>query len=73
MDRKSVMITGGRMKISSKVPEHFMLQLVREFLPAMENQEENVLPISDREFYSIFGMIVAALLLLAIIFHGLSL
>jgi hypothetical protein len=56
-----------------KLEEPFAFWLVRQFLPAVEDQEEDVQPINNREFYSIMGMIVVVLLVLDIIFHGLPL
>ncbi len=56
-----------------KLQEPFVFQLVRQFLPAVEDHEEDVQPISNYEFYSIMSMILAALVVLEIIFHGLPL
>jgi hypothetical protein len=56
-----------------KLQEPFAFQLVRQFLAAIEDQEEDVQPISNYEFYSIMTMIVVALVLLDLIFHGLPL
>ncbi len=61
------------MNTSPKLHEPFMFWLVRQFLPPEEDRQENVQPITDREFYSTIAMIIAALLVLDIIFHGLPL
>ncbi len=63
----------GIMKTRPNNAEPFAFQLVRQFLPAMEDQEEEVQPISDREFYSILVMIIVALVVLYTVFHGLTL
>ena len=55
-----------------KLEEPFVFWLVRQYLPVVENKEEDVQPI-NREFYSIMGMIVLAVAVLDIIFHGLLL
>jgi hypothetical protein len=64
---------GLKMNIYPKLNEPFTFSLVKQFLPAETDQEDDVRPISDREFYGIMGMIVAALAVLEIIFHGLHL
>ena len=54
-----------------KLTEPFFFWLVRQLLPAVENQEEDIQPISNREFYSIMSMIIVVLVVLGIIFHRL--
>jgi hypothetical protein len=61
------------MNTYSKLQEPFAFQLVRQFLPAVEDLKEDIQPISNREFYSIMGMIVVVLAVLDMIFHGLPL
>jgi hypothetical protein len=57
----------------SKLQEPFAFQLVRQLLPCEEDLKEDIQPISNREFYSIMGMIVVVLAVLDMIFHGLPL
>jgi hypothetical protein len=61
------------MNIYPKLHKPFAFWLANTFLPAGSNQEDDVRPISDREFYSVMGMIAAAIVALEIIFHGLPL
>jgi hypothetical protein len=58
------------MNIYPKLSEPFFFWLARQFLPALENHEEDIQPINNREFYSIMGMIILALMVLGIIFQG---
>jgi hypothetical protein len=53
-----------------KLQEPFAFWLVQQFLP-IENDNEEAVPISNREFYSIMGMIIVVLVVLEMIFHGL--
>ena len=55
-----------------KLQEPFAFWLAQQFLP-IENDDEEPVPISNREFFSIMSMVVAALVVLDIIFHGLPL
>jgi hypothetical protein len=55
-----------------KLEEPFVFWLIRQYLPAEEDKEEDIQPINKCEFYSIMGMIVLALVVLDIIFHGLT-
>ena len=64
---------GDSMKTCPNITEPFAFQLVRQFLPAEDSHEEDIQPINNREFYSIIGMIIVALVVLDIIFHGLPL
>jgi hypothetical protein len=59
------------MNTHPKLQEPFAFWLVRQVLPNIENQEEDIQPISNREFYSMMGMIIVVLAVLNIIFHGL--
>ena len=54
-----------------KLEEPFVFWLIRQYLPAIDDKEEDVQPINNREFYSIMSMIILALVVLDIIFHGL--
>jgi hypothetical protein len=53
-----------------KLQEPFAFWLVQQFLP-IENDNEEAVPISNREFCSIMGMIIVVLVVLEMIFHGL--
>ncbi len=53
-----------------KSREPFTFWLVRHFLAAEENQNKDNRPVSNRELFSIFGMIIAALIILKILFQG---
>ncbi len=59
------------MKTYPKLQEPFAFWLIQQFLPPIEDQEEDVQPISNYEFYSVMAIIVVALVLLDLIFHGL--
>lgn len=59
------------MNIYPKLHEPFAFWLVRQFIPAEDVCKEDIRPISDREFYGIMVMIIAALVVLDLIFHGL--
>jgi hypothetical protein len=69
---RSETIKGVCMNTYPKLQEPFAFWLVQQFLP-IENDNEEAAPISNREFYSIMGMIVVVLVVLDIIFHGLPL
>jgi hypothetical protein len=56
------------MKTYLKLQEPFAFWLVRQFLIAEEDLKEDFEPISNREFFSILSMIIAALVILKIIF-----
>jgi hypothetical protein len=58
------------MKTYPKLQEPFAFWLTRQFLPKTY-RENNIEPINNYEFYSIMGIIVAVLIVLEIIFHGL--
>jgi len=58
------------MKTYPKLQEPFAFWLVQQFIPAVEDQEEDFQPINNLEFYSIMAMIAAALVVLKIVFHG---
>ncbi len=64
---------GGSMNTYPTLKEPFAFWLVKRFLPAEDNQKESIQPISNREFYGIMSMIIVALIVLDIIFHGLPL
>jgi hypothetical protein len=52
-----------------KIQEPFAFWLVRQFLITEERQKEDIKPISNRELFSILSMIIAALVILRIIFQ----
>jgi hypothetical protein len=53
-----------------KLPnETFPFWLVRHFLESDNDPGNNAKPISDREFYSIFAMIIGSLIILNLVFH----
>jgi len=53
-----------------KSREPFAFWLVRQFLTTEENQKKDIRPVGNHELFSIFGMIIAALIILKIIFQG---
>jgi hypothetical protein len=59
------------MKTYPKIHEPFAFWLTRQFLPKARYRKDNFRPINNYEFYSIMGIIVAALFVLDVIFHGL--
>ena len=48
--------------------EPFAFWLVNQFLEAEDSSEENTQPISNREFYTIFAVIIAVLFLMKFVF-----
>jgi hypothetical protein len=54
-----------------KLQEPFMFWLTRQSLPVVEDQDQDVRPMTNREFYSVMGMVVGALIVLNTIFQGL--
>ena len=48
------------------VPEPFAFWLIREFLTSDEDASEDLKPIEDKEFYSMLGMLIAGVAVLAL-------
>ena len=48
------------------VKEPFAFWLIREFLAADEDGSEELQPIDDKEFYSVLGLLVAGIAILAL-------
>jgi hypothetical protein len=61
------------MRSKRLVAEPFLFQLIHQLFQAEEKESDEMQPVSDREFYSIMGVIIVALVVLKIIFHRLLL
>jgi hypothetical protein len=60
------------MKTYPTFKEPFAFWLARQFLAAEDHQEETIHPIRNREFYGAMSMVIVTIIVLNMLFRGLS-
>ena len=54
------------MLMRQSIMQPFSFKVIRDFFPPSEESFEELQPITNREFFSVLGMLVVGLLLLAV-------